>query len=184
MAQTFDKFMHNRTISMRINISCNDCILRKIEQKPIEIKSWQSMHTTNKFRQTYIKYVSHRPSWLPLSNEHGKWMSRRSNCSSLKAIFHNMHRKLASKLNEIRFFFPLVFVRVVRAVVVTVVGMNGKRMCALFCLLLLCQIATKADSQSALFVCGCPLVYFFLLYIYINCRKGGQNCRSKPESIY
>lgn len=39
MAQTFDKFMHNRTISMRINISCNDCILRKIEQKPIEIKS-------------------------------------------------------------------------------------------------------------------------------------------------
>lgn len=57
------------SISMRINISCNDCISRKIEQKPIEIKSWQSMHTTNKCWQTYIKYVSHGPPWLPLSME-------------------------------------------------------------------------------------------------------------------
>lgn len=99
-----------------------------------------------------------------LAGEHEKRMSPGSNCSSLKAIFHNMHRKLASKLNEIcfRFFFSLSLSFSVCLLYLSVSVWMEKDVCIILSFIATSiQIPTKADNQSALFV------YTFVQYICI-----------------
>lgn len=54
-------------------------------------------------------WQTHIRAWMIGEREMGKWMSLGSDRNSLKAIRHNMHRKLASKLNEKRSACMCVF---------------------------------------------------------------------------